>query len=166
MHVGPGQGYVDSNKTYMSSSVRNILKPRQDGCRFPGDIFNWIFLNENSWIFIKISLKFVPKGPINNIPAMVQIMGWHRPGDKPFSEPMMISSLTHICVIRPQWVNTLRRAHSGHLAGDLFKCIFWNAILRIWIQISQKFVPNCPTAVCIIAWYRTGDKPLPEPMST
>ena len=27
---------------------------------------------------IKISLKFVPKGPINNIPALVQITAWHR----------------------------------------------------------------------------------------
>ena len=41
---------------------------------------------------------------INNIPSLVQIMAWRRPGDKPLSEPMMISSLTHICVPRPQWV--------------------------------------------------------------
>ena len=37
----------------------------------------------------KISLKFVPKGPINNIPALVQIMAWLWSGDKPLSEPMM-----------------------------------------------------------------------------
>ena len=36
-------------------------------------------------------MKFVPNGPINNIPALVQIMAWRRPGDKPLSEPMMIS---------------------------------------------------------------------------
>ena len=36
-------------------------------------------------------MKFVPKGPINNIPAMVQIMAWRRPGDKPLSEPMVVS---------------------------------------------------------------------------
>ena len=40
---------------------------------------------------IKNSLKFVPKGPINNIPALVQIMAWRRPGDKPLSEPMSLS---------------------------------------------------------------------------
>ena len=51
------------------------------------------------------SLKFVPEGPINFIPALVQIMAWRRPGDKPLSELMMVSLLTHICVIRPQWVN-------------------------------------------------------------
>ena len=32
-------------------------------------------------------------------------MAWHQPGDKPLPEPMMVSSLTHICVTRPQWVN-------------------------------------------------------------
>ena len=36
-----------------------------------------------------ISLKFVPKGLINNIPALVQIMAWRRPGANPLSEPMM-----------------------------------------------------------------------------
>ena len=42
--------------------------------------------------------------PINNISALVQIMAWHRPGDKPLSEPMMVSLLTHICITRPPWV--------------------------------------------------------------
>ena len=46
-------------------------------------------------ILIKISLKFVPKVPINNIPSLVQIMAWRRPGDKPLSEPMMVSLLMH-----------------------------------------------------------------------
>ena len=29
-----------------------------------------LFFNENVWILIKISLKFVPRGPINNIPSL------------------------------------------------------------------------------------------------
>ena len=45
------------------------------------------------------------KGPINNIPSLAQIMAWHRPGNNPLSEPMMISLLMHICVTQPQWVN-------------------------------------------------------------
>ena len=69
-------------------------------------IFQCIFLNENVWIPIKISLNFVLKGQINNIPALVQIMAWHRPGEEPLSEPMMVSLLTHICVIPPQWINS------------------------------------------------------------
>ena len=82
----------------------NTLRPRENGRHFADRIFKCIFLNGNVWIPITISLKFVPKGPINNIPALVQIMAWRRPGDKPLSEPMMVSLLTHICVTRPQWV--------------------------------------------------------------
>ena len=64
-------------------------RPRQNGRHFPDDIFKWIFVNENAWISIKISLKFVSRGPINNISALVQIMAWRRPGDKPLSEPVI-----------------------------------------------------------------------------
>ena len=85
----------------------NTLRPRQNGRRFADDTFKRIFLNENVRISIKISLKFVPKGPINNIPALVQIMAWRRSGDKPLSEPVMVRLLTYICVTRPQWVNSL-----------------------------------------------------------
>ena len=66
--------------------------------------FQLDFLNENLLISIKMSLKFVPRGPINNILALFQIVAWRWPGDKPLSEPMMVSLLTHICVTRPQWV--------------------------------------------------------------
>ena len=83
----------------------NSLKLRQNGRHFADDIFKCIFLNENARISLKKSLKFVPKVRINNIPALVQIMAWHPPGDKPLSEPMMVSLPTHICVTRPQWVN-------------------------------------------------------------
>ena len=83
----------------------NTLRPRQNGSIFAGDTFKRIFLNENNRISIKISLKLVPKGLFNNIPALVLIMAWHRPGGKPLSEPMMVRSLMHICVTRPQWVN-------------------------------------------------------------
>ena len=72
----------------------NTLRPGQHGRHFPDDIFKWIFMNENVWISINISLKIVPMGPIDNIPALVQVMVWRRPGDKPLSEPMMDSLLT------------------------------------------------------------------------
>ena len=82
----------------------NTLRPRQNGFHFPDDILKWIFLNENIWILIKISLKFVFEVRINNIPALVQIMAWHRSGDKPLSEPVVVSLLMHVCVTQPQWV--------------------------------------------------------------
>ena len=93
----------DSN---FSTSWVNTLRTRQNVRHFPDDIFKCIFLNENEWISIKISLKFVPKVRINNTPALVRIMAWRRPGDKPLSEPMVVSFLAHICVTRPQWVKS------------------------------------------------------------
>ena len=68
----------------------NSLRSRQNRRHFADDVFKCNFLNENVWIPIKNSLKFVPRGPFNNIPALVQIMAWRRTGDKPLSEPMMI----------------------------------------------------------------------------
>ena len=82
----------------------NTLRPRQNGRHFADDIFKGIFLNESVWIRIKFSLKFVSKGPTNDIPAFLQIMAWRRTGDEPLYEPMLVSLLAHICVTRPQWV--------------------------------------------------------------
>ena len=89
--------------------LTSTLKPRQNVDRFPNDIFKCIFLNENVWISIKISLKSVPKGPNNSIPALVQIMAWRRPDDKPLFEPILVSLLTHISVTRPQWANRISK---------------------------------------------------------
>ena len=98
--------YVQANpEWYDCRASVNTLWPTRYEQHFADDIFKRIFLNENVWISIEISLMFVPKGPINNIPALVQIMAWRRSGDKPLSEPMMVSLPTHIWVTRPQWAN-------------------------------------------------------------
>ena len=95
------------------SCPMNTLRPRQTGWHFTDDSFKCIFFNENVWILIKISLKLVSMGPINNIPALVQIMAWHWPGAKPLSEPVMVNLLMHICVTLPQWV----MARCGEFGG-------------------------------------------------
>ena len=111
-----GTETVDNEQLYMNVIVIdngcglvpvdvNTLRLKQNGRHFADDTFKLIFLDENIRISFKISLKFVPKCPINNIPTSVQIMAWRRPGDKPLSELMMVRSLTHICDTRPQWVN-------------------------------------------------------------
>ena len=53
------------------------------------DIFKCIFVNDNDRIPIQISLKFVPMSPIDNKPALVQVMAWRRIDDNPLPEPMM-----------------------------------------------------------------------------
>ena len=104
--------WLQSSQSIISPSTQlihiyshvNTLRPRQNGRHFADDILKCIFLNENVWIPIQIAMEFVPKGSINNIPALVQIMAWRRPGDKPLFEPMMLSLTTSICVTRSQWV--------------------------------------------------------------
>ena len=93
--------------SYHKYRYLTTLRPRQNGRHFPHDNFKRIFLNENAWVSINISLKFVAKGPVNNIPALVQIMAWRRPGNKPLSKPVVVSLLTHICVTWPHWVDSL-----------------------------------------------------------
>ena len=100
LKIPPGMKHSRPQKLFLvntNSSVNTLRPRRQNGRHFADDILMCIFLNENVWIPIEMSLKFVPKGPISNIPALVEIMAWRRPGDKPLSEPMMASSLTHIC---------------------------------------------------------------------
>ena len=82
----------------------NILRPRQNFRHLTDEYLNCISFNENVSVSIKISLKFVPKDRINNILALVKMMTWHRPGDKPLSEPIMVTLLTYVCVTRHQRV--------------------------------------------------------------
>ena len=110
--------------------IFNTLRPRQNCCHFADDIFKCIS-----------SQKFVPMGRINNIPSLAQIMAGRRPGDKPSSETMMVSLLTHICVTQLQWVKS----------GDVYAVFFFSFIKesemwfcdvlhwRNWIAIESSF---------------------------
>ena len=53
------------------------------------DNFKCIFLIENDSIPIWISLKFVPRIPVDSKPVLVQTMAWHRTDDKPLPKPML-----------------------------------------------------------------------------
>ena len=118
----------------------NSLRPRQNVRLFADDTFKRNFLNENIIILIKISLKFVHKGLINNIPALVLVMAWRRPGDKPLSELMLVRSLTHICVTRPQWVNILKPSRNDwHLQRAISTAFSWMEYLNFqqnYIEMS------------------------------
>ena len=111
----------------------NTLRPRQNGRHFADDIFKCIFFNEYAWILLKISLKFVPEVQINNMPSLVQIMAWRRPGDKPLSEPIMVTILTHICVTQPQWVNWSQPPVGSH-------CLSYG----IWSKLSMLYTAGVP----------------------
>ena len=59
------------------------------------DIFKRIFLNEIDTILIQFSLKLIPRSPIDNKPALVQVMAWRRRGDKPLPE-LVITQFTDV----------------------------------------------------------------------
>ena len=127
--------------------IVNTLRPRQNGRHFADDTFKRIFLNANVIISFKVSLKFVPKGRINIIPALVRIMAWRRPGDKPLSEPMMVSLQTHICVTRPKWVKSMKPGHEymGRWTGLLLHMVEENGLSprtyfdQCWLVVTCIF---------------------------
>ena len=136
---------------YWHLMMLSTLRQRQNVRHFPDDIFKCIFLNENVWILIEISLKFVPKGPVNNIPALVQIMARRRSGDKPLSEPMIVRLLTHICGTRPQWVKE-------NVSSDL--CTINSS------SPSAAYMRHSigSALVQVMACRLFGAKPIPEPI--
>ena len=117
----------------------STLGPRQNGRHFADDIFKCIVVTENVWFPTKISLKFVPKGLINNIPSFVQLLALRRPGDKPLSEPMIISLPTHKCVVRQYWV--LRKMHPFHTNISWFYVFVY------------KFPYRTTEQRCCVIWY-------------
>ena len=116
----------------------NTMRSRQNGRRFAVDTLKRIFLNENVRILIQISLKFVPKGPINNNPGLDQIMAWRRSGDKPLSEPMMVILLTQICVSRPQWVKDELRLDSPSSLRRLI--LFDRTVICLCVPVQNPSV--------------------------
>ena len=119
--------------------IIDTLRPKTKICHFPDNIFKHIFLNENVKISIKISLKLVPKGPINNIPALVHIMAWCHPSAKPLSKPMTDSLLMHICVSRPQWVNSLAMMYAEGIV--------------IWVTVTNTSIIRWAWPVCVLNCY-------------
>ena len=106
----------------------NSSPPGQNSPHFPDDISRCLFGEWKILYFIKISLKFVPKGPIDNKPALVQIMDRPWIGTRPFSEPTLTDSLTHVCGTRGRWVNSSWHSDT-YGVGDLSQHWFGNSLL-------------------------------------
>ena len=143
---------------YLLMTLLNTLRPRQNGRHFADVTIKCIFFNENVYILIKISPKLVPHGSINNTPALVQIMAWRRPGDKPLSEPMMVSLSTHIRVTRPQWVKfrDLKWVNSFFITLDVydsFKFFVVSTEVVPWTVIKLSYVK---TNICNCSYEVTG----------
>ena len=88
--IGPLWGLQDKHRTvnsqYSVDYTFHTMRPEQNGRHFANHIFKSIFFDENYHSLIKISLKFVTKGPINNKSLIVQ---FHWTGNKPLSAAML-----------------------------------------------------------------------------
>ena len=130
----------------------NTLSPGQNVCHFTDNIFKYILVKENVWISLNISQKFLPIVQIHSIPALVKIMAWCWSGDKPLSEPMMVSLLTHICITRPQWVKslawTIMEAHAKQLRNKLSCYLKFTSNWFLRIHLTKK--------IHYQFWYRLG----------
>ena len=126
------------NSTCPLLDLLDNLTNGQNGRHFADDIFRRIFLNEKFSILIRILLKFVHKGPIDNKWALIQVMAWRRTGDKPLSEPMPTHFTdAYICGTRGRWVLT----HRGwDKIADILLTTFPNTFCRIKIIHSSSKV--------------------------
>ena len=97
-----------------------------------------------------MSLRFVPKGPINIIPSLVQIMASRLTGAKPLSEPMMVSLLMHISLDHNVIINQingsiivlLKLIHlRPSVVNEIFKHIFSNENAALLIKYISRSVP-------------------------
>ena len=127
----------------------NTLGPRQNGRHLVDDLFKCIFVNENVLIWIKISLKFVPKVTINNIPALVKIMAWSWLYCRRIYASLGLDELRKfenickqgvilyqsLCVKPNKSVNHQLRGHT------------WNMALIEFIWVRSR---NC---VCLVTWF-------------
>ena len=128
----------------------------------------------NLWLMTCVYLVILPSHDCQLSLLMIS-QNWDRQWlvssyNKPVSEPVLtkvcrhMASPGHIYSFAPDKMAAI-------LTDDTFKCIFLNENTRIPIWIALKFVPmspidNKPALVHVMAWRRTGDKPLPEVMLT
>ena len=92
------------------------------------NFLEWKCMNTD-WNFTEVCSSWS-----NNIAALVQIMAWRRPGDKPLSGPMMVRLPTHICVTRPQWV-----IPSHHYSFYVPITYFCHLVLQfIWLLTKES----------------------------
>ena len=106
----------------------NSSPPRQFGGKIADDIFKRIFVNENDWMSIKISLKFIHEGPIDNKSVLVQVMAWRRQATSHYLNQCWPSFLTHICGTRGRWVNhgdAMPRKRFPHYLPFVRGIIWW-----------------------------------------
>ena len=104
---------TDSTGSWRLLAV-NTWKPEQNGRYFADNILKCIFFYND--ILVMISQEFISNGLIDNKSGLVQVMACRLTGH--FLNQWWLSLLMHHCIIRPQWVNSLRHKQTWPLLAD------------------------------------------------
>ena len=91
---------------------------------------------------IKISLKFIPEGSINNKSVLFQVMAWRRQATSYYLNQCWPSFLTHICGTRGRWVNWCRLSYQINIHGNIKPnslCVVGNWSIADWTRICQSY---------------------------
>ena len=147
-------------------------------------------MTSNQWEK-RVHLRWMPLDHTDDKSTLVQVMAWCRQATSHYPSQCWPRFMSPYGITRPQCVkkqktnififlkhgvtinqlvNTLRSWQNGcHVADDIFKCIQFIENHCVLIQISCKYpsnglINNTLALVQIMAWRRTGDKPLSEPM--
>ena len=143
------------NLSHMTSQGHNeltLLPLDKMASILANHIFTWIFLNENDRIQIQISLRFVPRSPLDSKPAVIQVMARHRTGDKPLSEPMMTqftdayiyAALWEEESTNPLWPSdAIWQQWSGSTFAQIMVCGLMTLRAITWTKVDYSSVRSC-----------------------
>ena len=104
---------------------------------FSDDIFNWIVLNENVWISITISLKFVPRSLIDNFQHWFRHWLWHQATSHYLNQWWIVYWRVHGSL----GLNELTHCSLRYFADTIVKYIFWTKIFEFRINL-----------LCVCSW--------------
>ena len=137
--------------TWLPHLLINSPQPGQNDGLFADDIFRCILVNEKGFfILVKISMKFLPEGPINNNTALVQIMAWCWIGNKPLYEPMLT------CVGNSH-SSASQRPTTFLEDWELF--VDFSSILCLWFEIQDMRTYNLLTEFqTLMLWHICGTR--------
>ena len=145
------------------------------------DIFKYIFFDEKYSISIRISLKFVPRGLIDNRPVLVQVIAWRRTGDKPLPE-QTLTQFTDACICGTwgRWINKVRIFNSccveyvivkyliskggnrpfsiSHYMSGVLSHLWSNAPVPYLFRAQFCYIPLNSNSVSTKSWFQFNNK--------
>ena len=92
-------------------------------------------------------------GAIDNIPALVRIMAWCWPGDKPLSDPMMVNLPTRLYTISSHWVNSVQwtmRSTFVFICHHLISCF---SCINVRLSVASLTYDARLINYCIIMYH-------------